>query len=167
MALFNSRNAAGEIFYFTDWIPVQNYKGVARCISRLLNRYRVGHELYTLHYTPLRYIVKFVSNAALDDAAVEEHAQEFLSAMDGYALLPVVPNPKFLITFKVEEVGTQSLVFEGNSLEEIACKTTRFFSDLDAADRTCPAFSSKPLPFKTGLWTDRMHLRRVLKMLRR
>jgi len=162
LAVYNSRSANGDVFYFSDWYLVHNYKEIETRLKDLLGRFRdnKAKEIYVLHYTKLKYILKYlIDNYNEETDVVNNHLVDFISSLDSNQLRPVVPKKKCLKSIKISEVGHPDIEIEGNTNQEIEQKLKQYFQRLNI-DTT--SVTSKTVFDELGVKKKRLELFKML-----
>ena len=134
LSTYNGRSATGDLFYFSDWFLVHNYREVENRLKDLLGRFRdnKSKEIYVLHYTKLKYILQYlVDNYNEETDLVNKHLLDFISSLDSNVVESYVPKERCLKKIKISEVGKPDFEIEGNTNEELEKKIELYFRNLD------------------------------------
>jgi hypothetical protein len=134
LSQYNGRSANGDMFYFSDWFLVHNYKEVESRLKDLIGRFRDNKykEIYVLHYTKLEYILKYlVDNYNEETDLVNKHLLNFISSLDSNIVESYIPKERCLKTIKISEVGKPDFEIEANTNQELEKKLELYFGSLD------------------------------------
>jgi len=162
LSVYNGRSANGDLFYFSDWFLVHNYKEIENRLKDLLGRFRdsKSKEIYILHYTKLKHVLEYlIDNYNEETDLVNRYLVEFISSLDNNQIRPVVPKEKCLKKIKISEVGHPDVEIEGSTNLEIEKKLETYFREL----KTDTEFvTSKTVFDKIGVKKKRLELFGIL-----
>jgi len=135
LATYNTRSANGDDFFYTEWYNVVSYRDIERRLETLIDRFkdRRTKEIYTLHYTNLKYIVEYVIAHYNDETdIINEKIEEFIRNLNRRTLRPVVVEPKPLNRIQISRVGQPDIVITTNTTESLKDKLESIIATLDA-----------------------------------
>jgi hypothetical protein len=165
LSQYNGRSANGDMFYFSDWFLVHNYKEVESRLKDLIGRFRDNKykEIYVLHYTKLEYILKYlVDNYNEETDLVNKHLLDFISSLDSNIVESYVPKERCLKTIKISEVGKPDFEIEANTNQELEKKLELYFGSLDTEIKVV---TSKTVFDDLGVKKKRLELFALLSVI--
>jgi len=165
LSQYNGRSATGDLFYFSDWFLVHNYKEVESRLKDLIGRFRDNKykEIYVLHYTKLEYILKYlVDNYNEETDLVNKHLLDFISSLDSNIVESYVPKERCLKTIKISEVGKPDFEIEANTNQELEKKLELYFGSLDTEIKVV---TSKTVFDDLGVKKKRLELFALLSVI--
>jgi len=130
---YNGRSAGGDLFYFSDWYQVHNYREIENRLKDLLGRFRDSKckEIYILHYTKIEYIINYlVQNYNEETDLVNNHLVEFISSLDNNQLRPVVPKERSLKKIQILEIE-RPIVATTNTTDSLATRLETYINNLN------------------------------------
>ena len=125
-------------------------------------------EIYTLHYTNLKYIVEYVITHYNEETdVINEKIEEFIRNLNRRTLRPVVVEPKPLNRIQISRVGQPDIVITTNTTESLKDKLESIIATLDAATQKVNAktlFDSLEIKSGRRMWYPVLEeiLKRVL-----
>jgi hypothetical protein len=143
----------------------------------LIDRFkdRRTKEIYTLHYTNLKYIVEYIiAHYNEETDIINEKIEEFIRNLNRRTLRPVVVEPKPLNRVQISRIGQPDIVITTNTTESLKDKLESLIVALDANIKKVNAktlFDSLDIKSGRRMWYPILEdiLKRVLpnaKMIR-
>jgi hypothetical protein len=135
---YNSRSAAGDEWYYSDTFLVADYRQIESRLKDLLGRFRdkKSKEIYTLHYTNIKYIVGYLCNHYNDEVDdVNSKLTDFISNLDAHHLRPYIPPPAknyhASITTLKEDGTVTNTTLTAKSQKEFVIELKTYIKKLD------------------------------------
>jgi hypothetical protein len=177
LATYNTRSANGDDFFYTEWYHVVSYRDIEKRLETLIDRFkdRRTKEIYTLHYTNLKYIVEYIiAHYNEETDIINEKIEEFIRNLNRRTLRPVVVEPKPLNRVQISRIGQPDIVITTNTTESLKDKLESLIVALDANIKKVNAktlFDSLDIKSGRRMWYPILEdiLKRVLpnaKMIR-
>jgi hypothetical protein len=135
LSTYNRGSTTGDLFYFSDWFLVHNYKEVENRIKDLLGNFKdkKSEDVYVLNYPNLKYILQFLVDVNYSAQAdlVNAHLSDFFSLVDATSFCKLcVPKRKCLIKITISFVGKPDVVIEGDTYKEVKKKWEQYLKIL-------------------------------------
>ena len=170
LATYNTRSANGDDFFYTEWYNVVCYRDIEKRLETLIGRFkdRKLKEIYTLHYTNLKYVVEYVITHYSDETdVINEKIEEFIRNLDRRKLRPAVVEPKPLNRVQISRAGQPDIVITTNTTESLRDKLESLIGTLDTNTQKVNAktvFDSLDIKSGRRLWYPILEdvLKRVL-----